>query len=571
MNQEIRIYYESYEQANHYVRPIISKTFPHLHIKLVYLSKSVGYIEGSRVSKILKFKNPDILISFVKDEEEIPLFVIEFSEAVITEDHELQRFDGYIGAVAGECFYIKISPLKLSNSKHGGNTNFNIIEPYALIYKKFGVPSFHLEWPLESSNYVKRDKEYFSCPPNIKEFSSLLTKTIKYTEDNFEKIKKESLARNVLPILKKDLNLKYWIEKISKIELEDNSEKFNSSRLKWINEEKSLYFKFNRMGHGMDPERGMIWYYKYRYNKKIISKIIFPSTGDKVFKLNKLKSNYDFLKAFIKGTNLDKIGNFNQYLEDNKYLKSSKLISNYIDITGFVLENFNTLNKQLFAIFCNSEKFIIQDKKGNDRIILSWKINFDFLNKKGNLSATKIAERNFIEEDDVTYIVSHQVLKKNGFKIISISYPGAQGDRAILPQAGTGRSQQRKYIDVVAFYPNKYLDLTESKGAYNQRKVSADIDKLQAYSLDNDFKNALSKLVEKTSPENNNLPILLSVSFWIPGEKSNLKGLPIEKINFFVTISPDMKKWKVWIGGDLDIFQYKEGNVKLEKTYYVKK
>ncbi|KKT68027.1 MAG: hypothetical protein UW64_C0031G0006 [Microgenomates group bacterium GW2011_GWC1_44_37] len=30
-----------------------------------------------------------------------------------------------------------------------------------------------------------------------------------------------------------------------------------------------------------------------------------------------------------------------------------------------------------------------------------------------------------------------------------------------------------------------------------------------------------------------------------------------------------MKKWKIWAGGDLDIFRYKEGDVVLEKTYMV--
>ena len=43
MNKEIRIYYESYEQANHYIKPIIKNSFPNIKIKLVYLSKGKGF------------------------------------------------------------------------------------------------------------------------------------------------------------------------------------------------------------------------------------------------------------------------------------------------------------------------------------------------------------------------------------------------------------------------------------------------------------------------------------------------------------------------------------------------
>jgi len=180
-----------------------------------------------------------------------------------------------------------------------------------------------------------------------------------------------------------------------------------------------------------------------------------------------------------------------------------------------------------------------------------------------------LKERDFIEEDDITYIVAHQVLRKNGFSIISLSYPGAQGDRAILPQAGTGRSQPRKFIDIIACYPKKCLDITENKGSYKLPEVVADIEKLNFYKSNLHFKQALDTLVEDISPESKGLPLLLSVSFWVPSENTNLKNLPIEKINFFVTISPDRKRWKIWTGGNLDIFKYKEGYVNLEKTYCV--
>jgi len=569
MIKEIRIYYESYEQANHYIKPIITNSFPSLNIKLIYLSKNFGYIENSLVSRVLKFKNPDIMITFATQEEEIPLFVIEFSEAVVTEDHELQRFDGYLGAVAGKCFYIKISPFKESQSQHGENTNFNILEPYVLIFKRFNLPSFHFEWKLDTPTFVKRNPNYFSCPPEIEEFNYLINETIECVLSNYNNIKTIGLARCVLPRLKNNKIIN-WLKKLAEHSLQDNSVTLSSSRLKWLPREKVLLFKFNRMGHAMDPERGMIWYYKHRYNKTIISRIIFPSAGDRVFENNVLVNDYDYLKAFMIGTSLDKGGKFTKYLENQKHVISSKLVSSEIDITKFLSENYYSLNKQLFAIFSNSIKLLIQDKKERNRIILSWENNFDILDKKFNIKKTQIEERNYIKEDDITYIIVNQVLKKNGFKIISVSYPGAQGDRAILPQAGTGRGQSRKYIDIIACYPGKYLDLTENKGLYRLPEVNRDIEKLDSYRSDRNFKQALKKLIERTSTENKDLPLLLSVGFWVSSVKTNIKGMQIEKLNFFITISPDIKKWKIWTGGNLDIFKYKEGDVNLEKTYCVK-
>ena len=79
MKKEIRIYYESYEQANHYIKPIIQDSFPEIEIRLISFSKGNAYIDGSLISRILKFKNPDILISYIIGSEEMPLFVIEFS------------------------------------------------------------------------------------------------------------------------------------------------------------------------------------------------------------------------------------------------------------------------------------------------------------------------------------------------------------------------------------------------------------------------------------------------------------------------------------------------------------
>ena len=53
---------------------------------------------SKKIAPIIYWKDPDILISLVKDDVEHPLVLLEFSTAVFTEDHELQRFDGMLTA-----------------------------------------------------------------------------------------------------------------------------------------------------------------------------------------------------------------------------------------------------------------------------------------------------------------------------------------------------------------------------------------------------------------------------------------------------------------------------------------
>ena len=109
---EIRIYYGTIEQGCHYVRPIIEQILSEnqfkVDVKAIRLSKNFSdYSE--KIAPIIYAKDPDLLITFLLNEVEYPLFFIELSAAVFTEDHELQRFDGMIAAVTNETFYVKIN------------------------------------------------------------------------------------------------------------------------------------------------------------------------------------------------------------------------------------------------------------------------------------------------------------------------------------------------------------------------------------------------------------------------------------------------------------------------------
>ena len=141
--KEIRIYFESVEQANHFMKPTIKNSLKRINIdvpiKLVKLKGKYLYY-SQKIAKIIYWKDPDILISIIVDNEELPLLLIEFSNAVFTEDHELQRFDGLIAAAENDCIFVKISPLqKESPSDHGGNVEFDFMKPYALIFREYNI------------------------------------------------------------------------------------------------------------------------------------------------------------------------------------------------------------------------------------------------------------------------------------------------------------------------------------------------------------------------------------------------------------------------------------------------
>ena len=120
--KQIRIYYESLEQAENYIKPIIEKITDKEDVKIILVKrpKSERYLNSGSIAAILSMVTPDILITGVANNKEFPLILIEFSEAVTTEDHELQRTPGAIAAFLASAFYVKIAGEKYSEKEFGG-------------------------------------------------------------------------------------------------------------------------------------------------------------------------------------------------------------------------------------------------------------------------------------------------------------------------------------------------------------------------------------------------------------------------------------------------------------------
>ncbi len=580
MKKEIRIYYECLEQAAHLIKPIIEQTEVYnknlIEIKLIKLVSKFSFY-SKLIAPIVYLKDPDILITVIDNNVEYPLFQLEISTAVFTEDHELQRFDGIVAAIENNCIYGKLSPInKTSQSAHGGNTNFNYLTPYKAIYEKFGKLAFHFDWPCDENGNVVVNQDYLSCPSEIRSLSLFLNHLASFlTNDNIDYL---SWLAEFQEELMKEEYFKKWKEKIETFELPD-LKTLNTSRIEWKPQTKELHLKINRFGHAMDPERGMLAYYGTVCGNTI-SKMLFDEENEawykdipkeaeikKYLKQNGLKKANDYLRCFILGSGLH---NNKEFLKLAKQYEKNKAKSLTIDLTKFLSENFLSLNKALRTVFKFSKQFHIIDINKEIRLKFIWKKFNTGNNFQKFPNVTPIQNRTTFDEDDVTYISVHNVLKLNGYKIIAVSYPGAQGDRVVLAEAGTGRRQQRRYIDIISYLPKSHSSLQENKGEFAPTSIQVEINELAKYKSDKAYKQSIEKFIsrfDKNAPQ----IFKIGVGFWANSKftVAHIQQLEIDKLDYFIFIKSDRTSWKVFHNNEKKLFSMLEGKINLPKVYEV--
>jgi hypothetical protein len=582
---EIRVYFESIEQAHNFIKPIILQALEQIggssRVKLVKLRGNYE-LYSKNIAPIIYWKNPDAVISCIKDGVEYPLVLIEFSSCVFTEDHELQRFDGLVAALNNNCFYAKISPShKSSSSAHGGNTKYDYAAPYASIQNLYGKTFFHFDWKVDSRGVVENDNNLLSYPKKIEDFELFLkTLILQAAKVDFQK----DWMKVTTEELKNHKSFSDWFSQLALIPTKDLT-KLQTSRTKWVIKDPllgraALELKLNRFGHAMDPERGMLAYYR-TISETIISKMQFSESNyswfhgvseqiniEKQIETVGLTRAYDFLICFAMGSGLNKNKDFMEVVKNFEKDKSSNLT---IDLTIFLQKNFAQLNKPLRTIFKYSSIFAIEDVEGRKRIIFGWIPYNEHIIFSANKPITQIFERTSLDEDDVTYISVHNILVPNGYKILAVSYPGAQGDRKILIAQGTGRDQPREYIDIISFLPSKYTNLQENKGKYSKAAIQGDINELVQYKKNKVYQKGLTSFQEVFAPESLGTELRIGVGFWSSESflVSKVKDLDLNEVDYFVAIQRDGKKWSIWSKGKNDMFKTTEGCVSVPKTFDV--
>ena len=582
---DVRIYFESLEQATYFIYPIIDDALKEIggthSIKMVKLKGNYKYY-SKKTAPILFWKDPDAMITCIKNGVEYPLLLVEFSNAVFTEDHELQRFDGLVAAARNNCFYAKISPSsKSSPSAHGGNTDFDFTLPYVSIQKKYDKTFFHFEWKCDENGVVEIEENFPSCPKRIKSFESFMNSIIILA---CKKDISNDWMTVVVSKLKSDPFFSNWISRLTETSNIDFT-KFCTSRTKWIPNDSilkkgALELKLNRFGHAMDPERGMLAYYG-TICENVVSKMLLSEDNDswykdtageeqirKYIKSNGLTNPYDYLFCFALGSGLHRNKSFMNIIAGYKNDSSKSIL---IDLTEFIQDNFFKLNKPLRTIFGYSSLFAIENRSGEKKVIFKWESYEEpaFFDKYP--LTTAILERYTLDEDDVTYISIHNILVPNGYTIIAASYPGSQADRRILIEPGTGRRQPRRYIDIVSFLPNKYTSLQENKGPYSTIAVQSDIQEIVKYKTDPAYSKGLKEFQKMFAPESLKTIVKIGVGFWSDEafSISKVRDLDLVELDYFVYITNDRKSWNIWSNGKNEMFQYTKGDVKTPQTYAV--
>ena len=223
---EFRIYYESLEQCLYYVRPILIESLKFNKIdnyKITLISKSQQSFDSKKnifrnsyaklISKILIKKNPDVIISVIKNSKEIPISIMEFSTAVFTKDHELQRADNFLPALNSNCIYIKISPLNKSKGNHGGDTNYDYVQPYAAFFQNYNELSFHINWEtnIKDSSFVQKHDIYKSIPSKRDKIIKLFNILIKTYVQNLDR---DNWKHNFIYNVEQDKTFGEWVKEI---------------------------------------------------------------------------------------------------------------------------------------------------------------------------------------------------------------------------------------------------------------------------------------------------------------------------------------------------------------------
>jgi hypothetical protein len=421
MNGPFRIYYESYEQAAHYLLPALLKIVPNANFELVRLSKITKSSKSTVAHSIVKsllFKNPDSLFTVVHNNKEYPLAWLEISTAVETEDHDLQRFDSIVSASLSNIPFVKVWARRKSPSAHGGKTTYDKSISIRVARQILKIPAFEIDWPTTPGELQAiRNPNFNACPPSINELSSILKISIDGVM-RFNDPCKIFLGSSISDP---------WVKAQTAISLSPIPAHLakNSSRL--YSNGSNWFLKFNRWGHAMDPERGIAWFYRCRLIK-LLSGLIHDKDA---------KTISDGITNFQDATGLQ-VGLYKTLGPHN--------IDKQISVSQV-----NTAGR---AIIANCSSFTICNSSGVPLISFQWTTTLQQLitaelNKCTVADITTLKRFIATEEDDVTYAISCDLYPSNGFKVESVSYPGAQGDRALLDTTG-GRSVKRTYIDVVA-------------------------------------------------------------------------------------------------------------------------
>lgn len=588
--KQIRIYYECLEQGLNYIKPIVKKVVPDgTDIVLVRRPKKASDLSKGSIAALLTMTTPDALITGVSNGIEYPLILMEFTEAVTTEDHELQRTYGAVAAHLVGAYYIKIAGEKASEKEFGG-----------AVYNPYSTPRIFIEesnyegyiiakWETEKGNKytLQRNKQYPSCPPEI----DILSATVQNAVKSFMTNTKDWYLCS-LKVLKQNKSYKDYRKLVdeatgAKELIKTWKERMggNLNRQRYFVDKSCVAAKINRFSHAMDPDRGILTFISFLFSHKTrvygVYALVRPR-GNSLMKQDMTTVNQMQQKLNI-ALDMDR-GGLPEWLADEfrKMAKRAKGLTDTFDFQPIWEKHAKELTEN--KVVMTLAYFLDGIRLNHNGILLTWdKRKLVNTTKRDFMPAfakyfgfatyatpTPIAEvDNEVDEDEVTYAIVHRVLIPNGFKIVSVSYPGAQGGGAVLPNPELGKAQPREYPDVIALPPsgsNIDVVLNESKGMFVKTQVEKDVEKILLYKKDKSHKDALKEtlLVAQVLDKNKQLRnVVVGISFGL-NRKVSWNPADVD----FVFVVRNRNKWSVLYNSKMaKLISKTEGQTRFPKIF----
>ena len=510
---EIRIYAEVLEQGIDFKEYLIKAGFSG-RILNIYTKKGREGItsKDSLTDRIRKCKDVDVLITSISGKSEYPLLMVEYSTAVPTDDHKMQRSDVYYWSSVFKVPMMKIYPSdKGMNQAFGGGDKFNDEMESVLAYQK-GALFYPIQWKtLENADTLKTKKNALSCIY----YEEKITKVIKdilasFNENASFDTYYQHLRSSYKKMYQEVLN-KYKGDNLRSIIV-------NSTRFRW--DEDKLISKINRFGHAMDPDRGVLYFTNMLvgasnciteiqinrpadFNSRGGYRSLFDATPREEFLGNYVKDIIRRKKNVFSAT--DALYVFAHALNIENYSLFEKKEGHKYEVPDTKLRDFFKKCSSMTAkcIFFLSTKLILTDKDRNIICEIAWNEApiRDYLNSlfTTNYSPIAINELTIDEgKEDIITFASVELYKKIRCELLAVSYPGAQGDRCIL--TGEGRNVLRDYIDIIAYKMDGHrvtVFLEECKNILS--KSPADVKKLKGIVNSEEKMQGLTNLVKKTS------------------------------------------------------------------------
>lgn len=513
---EIRIYAEVFEQGLDFKNYICNTGFDGRIIN-IYTKKARGSFKAqdSLVDRIRKVKDVDVLITAIASGQEYPLLMIEYSTAVPTDDHKMQRSDVYYWSSVLRVPMLKISPAdKGMEQSFGGGNRITDEQEQALAFNR-GSVFYPIDWKSNlCADILITNKNALSCIPENKELADIISKILK----TFRTSNDYTSFYNAL-IHEYAISYKETLSKVTAEEIKKNI--VNSSRFHWYGNK--LCVKINRFGHAMDPDRGVLYFANMLVGaQNTITEIQVNRSENPACRggynalfdaLANKKSLLEYIASIIKNqgnvfNDENALNILTHGLNIEHALSFEKKCEHTYIIKDDVLKHFLSTHPSMVpkTIFFLSTQLILTDKNRKVICSIQWNIEpiQEYLSQVSscNYTPTPIAPLTMQKaKEDIITFASVELYKKLHCDLLAVSYPGAQGDRCIL--TGSGRSVLRTYVDIIAYKRNDdgiEVFLEECKDEF--ARSPSDVDKLNDILKSSEKMEGLKLLFHKIIKQN---------------------------------------------------------------------